>query len=474
MTVPLGALADAYLDALATLDSDRLGNISAFVAVASQLILIKSRAMLPRRPETTPGVLPEDEPDPEAELRARLLLYRAHRDAGRAPAGGGHSIGSGCSVASRRSRERRASRAPARRRARRSTSRSSRPRSPGWPVIVEPPVPPAEIVPRTITLTERAAIIRAALRGATSIVLQDLLAGVRDRVVVAVTFLAMLELMKRREIVVTQDEPWGPIVARATTAEERGRGARCRTRRSTRAWSRSRDRGAGRSAGRAGAGGRSGHRSRPGRRAALRGPARGTPVRRGAPADPARDRHARGRRSRDGRRASRRPRGRAGRSRDPARAVGRPRRARHVAGRGCAHRPLRRRRRHPPLAGRARDARDRRVSPARHQVGRGADPRRRLGLHDPLAAPSAARRRAGPVGVARPAVPVRHGLRVPRALRPDESRGAAAARRRGGGPADRGGGAGRHGGDGHDRRRGRLDRRRIGACRPDAESVEAG
>ena len=52
-------------------------------------------------------------------------------------------------------------------------------------------------------------------------VLQDLLRGVRDRVVVAVTFLAMLELMKRREIVVQQDEPWGPIVARRTTPEER-------------------------------------------------------------------------------------------------------------------------------------------------------------------------------------------------------------------------------------------------------------
>ena len=37
----------------------------------------------------------------------------------------------------------------------------------------------------------------------------------------AVTFLAMLELMKRREIVVSQEEPWGPIVARATTADER-------------------------------------------------------------------------------------------------------------------------------------------------------------------------------------------------------------------------------------------------------------
>ena len=53
------------------------------------------------------------------------------------------------------------------------------------------------------------------------VVLQDLLRGVRDRVVVAVTFLAMLELMKRREIVVEQAEPWGPIVARRTTAEER-------------------------------------------------------------------------------------------------------------------------------------------------------------------------------------------------------------------------------------------------------------
>ena len=70
-------------------------------------------------------------------------------------------------------------------------------------------------MPRTITLTERAAIIRAALRGAPTVVLQDLLAGVRDRVVIAVTFLAMLELMKRREIVVEQAEPWGPIVARA-------------------------------------------------------------------------------------------------------------------------------------------------------------------------------------------------------------------------------------------------------------------
>ena len=57
LTVPLGALADAYLDALGRLDADRLGNISAFVAVASQLILIKSRAMLPRRTDPSDPAL---------------------------------------------------------------------------------------------------------------------------------------------------------------------------------------------------------------------------------------------------------------------------------------------------------------------------------------------------------------------------------------------------------------------------------
>ena len=61
LTVPLGALADAYLDALGRLDADRLGNISSFVAVASQLILIKSRAMLPRRADPSDPTALADE-----------------------------------------------------------------------------------------------------------------------------------------------------------------------------------------------------------------------------------------------------------------------------------------------------------------------------------------------------------------------------------------------------------------------------
>jgi segregation and condensation protein A len=223
LTVPLGSLADAYLDALATLETDRLGNISAFVGIASQLILIKSRAMLPRTPVVEPGPDGDDAPDPEAELRARLLLYRAYRDAGQRLA---EEALLRVGLFRREPAVARAAGAAGARPA------DAAPIDPSRLVgaldhlamIAPLPEPPPEVVPRTITLTERASMIRAALRAAPVIVLQELLEGVRDRVVIAVTFLAMLELMKRREIVVEQAEPWGPIIARATEALGTGGG----------------------------------------------------------------------------------------------------------------------------------------------------------------------------------------------------------------------------------------------------------
>jgi segregation and condensation protein A len=211
LTVPLGGLAEAYLDALATLKGDRLGNVSAFVAVAAQLILIKSRAILPRPPKMSAIPL-DDEPDPEAELRARLLEYRRFRDAGLA-------LGERLDIwrLFRRDAEVAASagRAGARPPERPPLPPAVLARALARLATVVPVVPaPAEMVARTITLAERTAVIREALRASDIVVLQDLLGGVHDRVVVAVTFLAMLELSKRREITLEQAEPWGPIVAR--------------------------------------------------------------------------------------------------------------------------------------------------------------------------------------------------------------------------------------------------------------------
>jgi segregation and condensation protein A len=211
LSVPLGGLAEAYLDALASLQGDRLGNVSGFVAVAAQLILIKSRAILPRAPAVSAIPL-DDTPDPEADLRARLLEYRRYRDAGLA-------LGErdGANRLFRRDAETAATagRAGARPPQRDPLPVSALTGALGRLADAAPESPvPAQILPRTITLAERTEIIRAALRGSDTFVLQELLGGVRDRVVVAVTFLAMLELSKRREITLEQGEPWGPIIVR--------------------------------------------------------------------------------------------------------------------------------------------------------------------------------------------------------------------------------------------------------------------
>lgn len=211
LTVPLAALAGAYLEALAGLDGPRLPHLSAFVAVAAQLIVIKSRALLPRR--AAEDALVDDGPDPEEELRRRLIVYRAYRDAGarmrdRSPAWRLFRREPGTALASGLAGARPHPEAPL---------------DPGLlsaallhiADLAPPPALPQEIVRRSVSLAERAATIRDALRGASVVVLQDLLGEVRDRVLVAVTFLAMLELVKRREIVAEQDVPWGPIRCRA-------------------------------------------------------------------------------------------------------------------------------------------------------------------------------------------------------------------------------------------------------------------
>ncbi|CAN5621009.1 segregation/condensation protein A [soil metagenome] len=212
LSVKLGELAGAYLDAVARLEKGRLPMLSAFVGICAQLILIKSRALLPRaEPPATP--VPTDAGDPEEELRARLILYRRYRDAGQRlaerVAGGGALFHRepGAAAASGVAGARPAalpSLDPALLRT--ALSRSA---------ALTPPAPePPAVLPRTVTLEDRAAIIRQCLRQAPQIVLQDLLRDVTDRVVVAVTFLALLEMAKGREVVVEQHEPWGPIHVR--------------------------------------------------------------------------------------------------------------------------------------------------------------------------------------------------------------------------------------------------------------------
>jgi segregation and condensation protein A len=75
LTVRLGDLADAYLArvrAMAALPADE---VSAFLALASRLVLLKARSLLPSLEP-----LPEEDAESEEELRARLLEYALVRE----------------------------------------------------------------------------------------------------------------------------------------------------------------------------------------------------------------------------------------------------------------------------------------------------------------------------------------------------------------------------------------------------------
>lgn len=208
LTVPLAEMADAYVEHLAS-HPVAAAELADFVGVASQLILLKSRRLLPGEPLPT-GEGGEDEPD-EAELRRRLLEYRALRDSARVLAGWDMEN----SAYRREPRE----------------ADLPQTRSAPLPAILladalqrlaaipEPEPPPPEVVAREVTIAMQIAALRSAMGSAGRVVLQQVLAACRSRTEVTVTVMALLELVRRRQAMVQQDRLFGPILVRAIGGE---------------------------------------------------------------------------------------------------------------------------------------------------------------------------------------------------------------------------------------------------------------
>jgi len=201
LTVPLAEVADAYVAHLAANPVDPR-ELSEFVAIAAQLILLKSRRMLPGEP--SPSLVDDEDAPDEEELRRRLIEYRVMRDAARA-------LGERDLVAPLVRRQPRA---------------SDLPEVPSPPIDVallveamallaaidEPDAPAPEIVAREITIGMQIAALRAAMAGNGRVVLQAVLATCRSRTEATVTVLATLELVRRRQVRVEQSELFGPIL----------------------------------------------------------------------------------------------------------------------------------------------------------------------------------------------------------------------------------------------------------------------
>jgi segregation and condensation protein A len=75
LTVRLGDLADSYLARVRAMSALPADEVSAFLALASRLVLLKARSLLPSLEP-----LPEEEGESEEELRARLLEYAVVRE----------------------------------------------------------------------------------------------------------------------------------------------------------------------------------------------------------------------------------------------------------------------------------------------------------------------------------------------------------------------------------------------------------
>jgi segregation and condensation protein A len=208
--ISLVAVADQFVDYLAQWRDPPLAHLADFVAMASRLIFIKSRSLLPRnsRPEDDIEIA-EAEADAEA-LRRNLLEYKLAREIAQTlrerDAAGLHSFA-------------------------RPTPPQGAIDQVGWVppqlvgvdaqvlasafrrVLAELRERETESLPLpVVTVAEKIAEIEARLAEHASITLDDLIAGETRRIAIVVTFIAMLELWHLHRIAVRQDDLFGAIV----------------------------------------------------------------------------------------------------------------------------------------------------------------------------------------------------------------------------------------------------------------------
>ncbi len=202
--IPIALITGQYLDYLETMTELNLSVAGEFLVMAATLLQIKSKMLLPVD-ETAKDE--EDGPDPREELVRRLLEYKSYKDAARQ-----------LDSQERMWREI-YTRAPAPREEEPAGEETLDDvslfdlvdalqgilnRNPGKSLM--------EIIPDNLTVRDRMNTILEALEGRESVSFAALFAASSHRLVIIVTFLALLELIRLRTARVFQPENFGPIL----------------------------------------------------------------------------------------------------------------------------------------------------------------------------------------------------------------------------------------------------------------------
>jgi segregation and condensation protein A len=197
----LAQVTDQYLERLRTLQEQAVEEVSAFLVIAARLLQIKSEILLPR-----PVVREEGEEDPGEALARQLIIYKRFKEIGQMLAGR-ESAGlrtflrvapplkvepvldiSGLNLADLLA-------------AAQLIFLESDRRSPLDSVVAAP----------RITIREKIGLIARFLRRHGHATFRGLLSRRPTQLDIVVTFLAMLELIKRRMVLVRQEDLFGEI-----------------------------------------------------------------------------------------------------------------------------------------------------------------------------------------------------------------------------------------------------------------------
>lgn len=217
-SVTLAHVADQYLAHVRAMESPNPASLSAFLVLAARLLVIKSRALLPR-PPVARG--PDEPLDDRAQLAQQLREYQRYKQVA--------ALLHTWQAQGRRAYGRVAPPPlPAQPRAEQldvSIGEMIRAMERRMQLLLEldPPDVPLP-APKLLTVPEMMARIRQRVQEQAWFDFTDLLALAVQRVDVIVTFWAVLELLKRREIVVEQRELFGPMMigrAQASHGETR-------------------------------------------------------------------------------------------------------------------------------------------------------------------------------------------------------------------------------------------------------------
>jgi segregation and condensation protein A len=209
--ISLSVVTEQYLLQVRQLKENHVEQLIDFLVIAARLVLIKSRALLPRPPIEQPG---EEEEDPAASLVRQLQRYRQYKNAA-------------AWLADRQER------------GLRTHLRVAPPVRPqvsarldlsgigvqDFAIAMEGLLARSEtreesvsvVRPPSVTIEGQLLLLRGRLSRQGSIQFRELLNEQPGREEVAVTLLATLELIKRRELIARQDERFGPIELFATT-----------------------------------------------------------------------------------------------------------------------------------------------------------------------------------------------------------------------------------------------------------------